>query len=270
MLKKSHYIALGLMALLAVVFLNLPSRASTRLKLAIGGLFLPLFGLASGAQQAAGSAGDAMLPRGTLISQNETLRRENQQLRVLALQNQALTNEVNQLRKQIGWQLGWQAQTGWKLKLANVVLREPANWWRTVQIDLGSRDGIVENLTVLTPEGLVGRIASVNYTSSKVVLVGDPNCRVSATVVEAKEMGIIGPSGPLDRTMVEMNYLSRSATLKPGQHVVTSDLGKLFRKGIPIGQVADSSAVEFGLYTQAHIKLAVNLNALEEVWVLMP
>ncbi len=47
----------------------------------------------------------------------------------------------------------------WKLKLANVILRDPANWWRTLQIDLGSRDGVRENLPVLTPDGLVGRVS---------------------------------------------------------------------------------------------------------------
>ena len=59
-------------------------------------------------------------------------------------------------------------------------MRDPANWWRTVQIDLGSRDGIQTNQPVLTAEGLVGRVSSVSYVSSQVVLIGDPNCRVSA------------------------------------------------------------------------------------------
>ena len=75
--------------------------------------------------------------------------------------------------------LGWQQQTAWKFKLARVVLREPANWWRTAQIDLGTRDGLRVNLPVLTTDGLVGRVSSVSLTRSQVTLLGNPNCKVS-------------------------------------------------------------------------------------------
>ena len=68
-----------------------------------------------------------------------------------------------------------------------------------MQIDLGSRDGVRENLPVLTTDGLVGRVSSVGYTRSQVVLIGDPNCRVSALVENpAHDMGIISAGGPLD------------------------------------------------------------------------
>ena len=114
--------------------------------------------------------------------------------------------------------LGWQRQMPWRLKLANVVLRDPANWWRTVQIDLGTRDGVVENLPVLTADGLVGRVSSVGSRASQVVLIGDPNCRVSARVENpAHDIGIISASGPLDNSLVELTYLSGSANLKSGQ-----------------------------------------------------
>ena len=129
------------------------------------------------------------------------------------MQAQETASENARLRQLVGWQ----RQTSWKLKLAKVVLREPANWWRTVQIDLGSRDGLRLNLPVLTTEGLVGRISSVSLTRSQVVLLGDPNCKVSARVEnETRDTGIIGASGPLDTEFVELGYLSRNANLKPG------------------------------------------------------
>ena len=88
--------------------------------------------------------------------------------------------------------IGWQRRVPWRLRLANVVIREPANWWRTVQIDLGTRDGMRENLPVLTADGLVGRISSVSYAHSQVVLVGDPACKVSALVENpAHDNGIV-------------------------------------------------------------------------------
>ncbi|MCU0782866.1 MAG: rod shape-determining protein MreC [Verrucomicrobia bacterium] len=269
MLKRPQYIVLGLVVLLTLVVLNLPAQTAIRLKLAVGGLFLPLFGLAGAGQQTAAKATDAILPRAELARQNESLRRENQQLRLQAMQAEETARENDRLRQLFQWQ----QQSRWKtrLKLARVILRDPANWWRTVQIDLGSRDGVRTNVTVLTTDGLVGRVNSVSLTRSQVVLIGDPNCKVAALVEnETRDTGVIGAGGPFDNSLVELSYLSRRTNLKPGQNVVTSGLGEIFPAGIPIGKIVDSRPVEYGLYTEARVKLAANLSGLEEVWVLLP
>ncbi|MGA9874621.1 MAG: hypothetical protein WBQ21_02325, partial [Solirubrobacteraceae bacterium] len=134
MFSKKHYLALGAVTLAAVLIFSLPSSVTARLKLAVGSLFLPLFGLNNAAQQLPVAAADAVLPRRELLQQLENLRRENQQLKVQALQATATARENDQLRELFGWE----KQSPWKLKLANVVMRDPANWWRSVGIDLGS------------------------------------------------------------------------------------------------------------------------------------
>ena len=267
MLKRSPYIGLGLVTVFALVILNLPARTSARLKLALGSLFLPLFGLVGFSQQAAGKAAISLTPRSELERQVETLSRENQQLRLQALQTAETLRENDRLRALLGWK---QRHPQWNLKLAHVILRDPANWWRTVTIDLGSRDGVRENQPVLGNDGLVGRIRTVRLTNAQVVLLGDPNCSVSARIKnETRDAGIVGVGGAFDASLVQLNYLPRHANVKPGQEVVTSDEGGLFPTGIPIGRIMDSRAAEFGLYTEARVKLAANLSGLEEVWVML-
>lgn len=265
-LKKPHYIVSGLVVVVALVVLNLPGQTAVRIKLAIGSLFMPLFGLASSSQHIASETADLVTPRRELARQNQQLQRENQQLRIQAARAEEIARENERLREL----LGWQKQSPWKLKLARVVSREPANWWRTVQIDVGSKDGVRENMPVLTPEGLVGRVAAVSFDRAQVLLVGDPNCRVSALVAnERRDNGILGAAGPLETDLVELTYLPRGADVKPGQLVQTSGLGGVFPKGITIGRIVDAYKSEYGLYTRARVKLAVNPGALEEVWVLM-
>jgi rod shape-determining protein MreC len=265
MFKRSHYMALGLVVFLTLIILNLPRQAAARLKLGIGSLFLPLFGLTTTAKQVAAEAGDAIVPRGELLKQNDTLRRENQELRLQAMHSQDVARENERLRRFVGWQ----QQQRWKLKLATVVLRDPANWWRNVQIDLGSRDGLTNNLPVLTTDGfLVGRISTVHLTRAEVVLIGDAACKVAARVEnETGDMGVINASGPLETEFVELGFVAKSANLKPGQNVKTSGGGGIFPKDIPIGKIVDTRSVEYGLSTVARVKLGANLNALEEVWV---
>jgi rod shape-determining protein MreC len=252
--------------LLALLILNLPSKTTARIKLGIGSLFVPLFGLANSAQQVSSRAGEAVLPRSQLLRELEMLRRQNQELQLRNAQAEAVARENERLRQLFDWQ----RKQPHKYKLGNVVLQDPANWWRSVHIDLGSRDGISLNMPVLTTEGLVGRIASVSLTRSQVVLLGDPNCKVAVRVENpTRDSGVVGPAGPLNREFVELGFLSRSANLKPGQIVRTSGAGGVFPKDILVGTVVDSRPVEYGLSTSALVKLAANLNALEEVWVMV-
>ncbi len=266
MFKQQNYLALGAIVLVSVVLLSLPTRATSRLKLAASSWFLPLFGLAGAAQQLPADLANNALPRRELLKQIDRLRTENQLLNSRAIQNAAIVRENDQLRTL----LGWQKSAPWKLKPANVIMRDPANWWRTVQIDLGTRDGLQTNMPVLTAEGLIGKISSVSYLNSQVVLIGDRNCRVSAIVENSThDVGVLSASGPLDPSLVQLSYLASGANLKAGQNVLTSGLGGVFPKGIPIGKIYDTQTVEYGLATEARVKLNANLGALEQVLVLI-
>ena len=267
MFKRPYYIAVAIVALLTLVVLNLPSGTTTRLKLALGSIFVPIFGAAGGVQQVAARTGDSLLPKSELIKANEALRQQNQELRIQAMQFAEIARENDRLRQLVAWE----KQTQWKRKLARVISHDPANWWRAVQIDLGSRDGLRENLPVLTPDGLVGRITEVSLLRSKVVLIGDASCKVPAVVEnDARDKGMIVGGGPFDGSFVKLTYLANNANLKPGQKVVTSDLSAIYPKGISIGVIADARPVESGLYFEAEVKLSAKLSSLEEVWVLLP
>ncbi len=266
MLNRSHYIALGVVVLVTLILLNLPSHTTARLKVAIGSLFLPLFGLANSSDQLANKAGDVITTRNELLKQNEALRDENQELRLQAIQAQEITRENARLRQIIGWK-----QTKpWTLKLAKVVLHDPANWWRTVQIDKGRLDGITLNLPVMTIDGLVGRISSVGPATSTVVLIGDRDCKVAAEISETQDTGVIGATDLADNSLVTLGFLKPNAKLTPGYQVITSGQGGIFPPGIPIGKIADSREVDSGLSAEARVKLTAKLSSLDEVLVVFP
>ncbi|MBM3828969.1 MAG: rod shape-determining protein MreC [Verrucomicrobia bacterium] len=277
MLRKSQYIALGFVALVGLIFLSLPESTTNRVKLALTGLFLPLFGLTEATQSAARRTGNAIVPREDLVRELEQLRAEKQKLEFNLAQAQGALRENEQLRQHAGLP----ARVPWQLKPARVIARDPANWWRTVFIDVGSRDGVRADMPVIAPDGLVGRVAAVGSTRSQVVLLGDQNCRVAALVKETAENGIIMPYAA-DPAVVTLTYLSRGSPvkggqtivtsgleLKPGNAVLTSGLGGVFPSGIRIGEIVDVRNVGFGLYQEARVKLAVNLNSLDRVWVVV-
>ena len=268
MLKRPHYIAFSVVALLVLVLLNLPSRTAAQLKVALGGFFIPMFGLGKSTQTITEAAGKSLLPRKVLLEENEALLKENEKLKILAAQGAQIWRENAQLRQA----LNWQKTAPWNLKLARVLAREPSNWWRNLQIDLGSHDGLATNMTVLTAEGLVGKVDQVNFRNARVLLLGDPYCRVAAMIEETRDSGVItaGSGSILDQSVVELTFLPRKSLAKPGQRVVTSGATGLFPKGILIGQIIDTNSVDYGLYLEARVKLAADLKQLDHVWVVFP
>jgi rod shape-determining protein MreC len=267
-LKRPQYIALSMVVLLTIILLKLPTRATANFKRAVSGMFLPMHGLASSAEDLAIKTSYAALPRHALVQRIEDLEREKQSNAIRLMQADEVMKENARLRAQSSLS----RQFPWNKKLARVVSRDPANWWRTLRINLGSRDGIVPSAPVFTASGLVGHVSEVGFAQSQVLLVGDPGCRVAVRVGETGEQGVIAPtsSSPLDDTLVELGYLSRHAKLLPGQLVVTSGVGPIFPKGLIVGQIADVRSAGYGLYKEARVSLAVKMNTLEEVWVMMP
>jgi rod shape-determining protein MreC len=269
MLITPRSIAVTLVLLLVMTILSLPKNLAGSLKMTLGGLFLPLYGFVHSGKAVATRVTDSLTPREVLVKRLYQLEQENHLLRLQAIRGEETQRENNRLRDQ--W--GLAHQSPWKLKLGHVTGRDPANWWKSVHIDLGLRDGLRPNLPVLVSDGLVGRLGEVGYARSQVLLVGDPNCRVSAMILETREnTGMIGPpaADDFDDSLVELAFLSRHSVIKPGQKVGTSGQGGIFPQGIPVGVIVDSRVMELGLYQEARVKLAVDFRKIEEVWVILP
>jgi rod shape-determining protein MreC len=266
MLKRQQYIILVSVVLLVIVLFKLPSQTVEKFKLAIGGLFLPLFGFAAATHELQGASRNVLVSKRQLAQENEQLRRKNQQLQIQIEQDAEIWRENERLRAL----LAWPKQSRLNLKAARVIARDTANWWRTVQINLGSRDGIRTNASVISPEGvLAGRVQSVGATRSEVLLLGDPNLQVSVRVETNGEMGVIsaGSSSPQENNMIDLGSLSGASSVRPGDIVITSGEGLIFPAGILVGTVVDVRRKDNGMSTEARVKLAANIGKLEEVWV---
>lgn len=187
----------------------------------------------------------------------ERLQNEIIRLNEYKAENQRLTDLLNY--KQV-------VPQQYDLLVASVIARDPGNWFATVTLNRGSSDGVRENMTVLTPKGLVGRIIAVTNTNCEVLLISDPRSGVGSLVQETRTPGIVegtvGTSG-----MARIIHIPNDAQIAEGQVVVTSGLGSIFPKGIPVGTIASVRAESAGLFKTADIHLFAPMNQLEEVFI---
>jgi rod shape-determining protein MreC len=137
--------------------------------------------------------------------------------------------------------------------------------FRTMTIDKGSRDGLKQDMAVIAPAGVVGRIIMPTARASKVQLLIDRNAAAGALVERSRAQGIAVGFGT-DRLRLE--YVAGSADIKVGDRVVTSGIDGIYPKGFVIGQIEsiERGAIELSGIT---IKPAVEFSALEAVLVVV-
>jgi rod shape-determining protein MreC len=147
-----------------------------------------------------------------------------------------------------------------------VIGKDSTRWFQTILINKGSKEGLVKNIAVLTPEGIVGHIIEVSAGVSKVLLINDINSSVSAIVQRNRTQGIVvGSGGELCRT----KFLSNTADIRDGDIMVTSGLGGIYPKGITIGRLHNIVRKPTGLFLEAEVKPGADLIRLEEVLIVV-
>ncbi|MCM8799359.1 MAG: rod shape-determining protein MreC [Candidatus Omnitrophica bacterium] len=194
--------------------------------------------------------------------ENRYLKKQILLLQKRCIQNEEILKENERLRKL----LSFRENAKFKLVPAQVIMRNPDSLTSIIIIDKGKVDGIEENFAVITDGALVGRVAEVSKSSSKVVLLDEPQFCVSAIIQRSREYGLI--CGTLENQLI-MRYLDKQADVVVGDTVITAGFTEFFPKGIIIGEVISIEENPGGISLSCRVKPAIDLYKLEEVMVIV-
>lgn len=202
----------------------------------------------------------------TLYEQNKMLRNEVEQLRGINLQANEALAENERLRTMIGYQ---HSARQFDFVAARVIGRESETWSSMIVIDRGTLNGIQNDMPVVTPQGLVGRVVEAGPNSSKVQLILDPRSSVG-TIVQRAESRVTGiVQGDMDNpTMPQMVNIPKNADVVEGDVIVTSGFGGIYPKGIIVGLVSSLKNDDGGLLKIGVLESAVDFQKLEDVMVI--
>lgn len=148
---------------------------------------------------------------------------------------------------------------------ARIIGKDPSLWFRTMIIDRGSSDGVEKGMPVVTVEGIVGQVMNTSPHYAKILLANDPNSAVDVIVQKNRIQGIIKGDG---RDFI-LHYVLRNSEVTEGDLVVTSGLGGVFPKGLPVGQVARVVHSPRGMFQAITVAPAADFDQLEHVLIIM-
>ena len=197
-----------------------------------------------------------------LEKENQTLKRELQELRLQMnrYQEAALANE--RLRAL----LNFKKSIATPLLPAQLVAFDPSGWFQTILIDKGRNDGVVQDMAVVSAEGLVGRVIGVGNQHSKVLLIIDGNSAVDAFIQRSRARGVLVGLG---REMCLLKYVQRNEDVQVGDKVISSGMGGVFPKALLVGTVREVVRGSSGLFQRVEVEPAANFSRLEEVMVVI-
>ena len=205
--------------------------------------------------------------KASLREENEQLHKELDRMRNLQYRLENLEAENSLLNQMVGYK---QSHTGQKLLPARVIGNGLGDLHDAYIVDKGSRDGVKEDMLVMSGEGLAGVVEKVYPTSCRMLLLSSAKMRMGARVTRAasRTVGVVTGSSLPDAPL-KMEYLPREADIKEDDTIITSRFGGKYPAGMYIGRVSKIQFDSAGLLKLALIEPAAKLNSLEKVYVVL-
>jgi len=117
----------------------------------------------------------------------------------------------------------------------------------------------------VTSEGVVGQVTNTSPHFAKILLATDPNSALDGLVQGTRVQGIIKGGG----AGFHMEYVLKNNEVARGDRIVTSGIGGVFPKGVPIGTVAKVEKAGRGMFQEILIEPAADFSQLEYLIIVM-
>ena len=201
-----------------------------------------------------------------LAEENERLNTENIELKERVRQLEIDGIENSQLRDMLNLTKKYETSNA---IVAEVISMDSSIWFDVFTINKGEKDGIKNNMTVLTPQGLVGKVTQTFSTTAQVTSILDVNNAVSARLTKTGDLITTkGDMNLVDKRLLKLKYVTSDVNLAEGDVVETSGMGGIYPKGIFIGTISKVEQDNKTMKTYAVLEPGVDFNKISEVLVI--
>lgn len=212
---------------------------------------------------------DFFLNFSTVKDENESLTKENEELKNKLLEYSDLEEENKTFREILNFK---EQKENYNYIATNIIGYAGSGIMDGYIVDKGENDGITKNMVVISAEGLVGQVSSVGSNWAIIQSIINPNVNVSVMVQSTKEnTGILkGYTNNSNENLVQVTNLPMDSNIAEGDVIITSGLGGLYPKEIPIGTVMSVEEDKVKVMKTAVVKPAVDFNKVEYLFIVAP
>lgn len=203
------------------------------------------------------------------FEENQRLKQEIDQIAETQAEISTLKADNERLKEELDLQA---TLTDFTYLTGSVIARNPDRWIDQVIIDRGSSDGLEIGMSVMSNNGLAGRVTDVNPTSSKVTLLTttDDTAVLTSAEIILEDETIFGVINGYDtnRNQLIMDQIIAESDIELGTDVVTSGMGGLVPRGLLVGTVAEVALDSHGLGQRVFIEPATNFKDIRYVTII--
>ena len=154
--------------------------------------------------------------------------------------------------------------------IANIITREPSQWYQWVLVNKGETDGIETDLPVLcvlknNKVCVFGRVLEVFNSSSKVALITNSLFSIPVQIKNSKTDCLING---YNSQYLNLSYVPQNVKIKTGDEIVTGNLSNVFNREIPIGKITEISKTKLGDYEEISVLPYCQTESINEVIIL--
>lgn len=199
-----------------------------------------------------------------LTASQETLsdlRDQNAELTAKVAELSEAQETATRLEALVGLQSTYNLQS----TAARIIGGSSDAWTQTVTIDKGSADGFTVGMPVCNAYGVIGQITECALNVSTVLLINDETSGVAAMIQSSRAQGML--RGQADGSL-RLEYVPAEAEVKVGDIVITSGIGGVFPKGLPLGTVTSVEKSDNDVYYTISVRTQSSTENNEEVLVI--
>ena len=201
-----------------------------------------------------------------LKTENEKLKKDIADLRTQLVDYYDVKSENSRLWKYYKLK---KSNPDYEILPASVIRRDTNEAFYSFTIDAGSTSGISVQDPVITENGVIGFVNSVNATSSKVTTILSPDLQAGAVDKKTGESGVVSGSAILgDENKTAFSKIDANAKVKKGDIIVTSGIGGVYPADLVLGEVTDIRYDDYDAAKYAVIKPYEDIKAVTDVVVL--
>lgn len=268
--KKSKYIfiVLSVLCIMMIVLSTVKDGLMNPIRNTIGYMLVPV---QTGVNRIGYGIYDNLAERRELNEVKDENKKLQEKIDVLTEDNNRLNQEQEELERLRKLYELDQNYLQYDKIAARVIAKDSEKWFQVFRIDKGAKDGIRVDQNVMANGGLIGIVTDVGLNYATVRSIIDDESRVSAMGMQSNDNCIVAGDLTLYQAgRLKITDISKDASIRDGDRIITSNISSKFMPGILIGYAVDITEDNKHLMKNGYLIPAAKFDDLSEVLVIKP